>query len=218
MVGAQFSREGFLILSSTDRDRFEAHLSRVLNPQMSEPADAVDGNHIAGARAGISQSVEDSDARAHERPCLLGRQFFRNRSERLLRGNHVLGVPAIEIYAGDFPVDAHREIASPAVVTSETVSTVPTDANALTRFPGGDTAADCIETSRDLMTWHTRVLESWPPTFFHKHVAMANAAHLHLHPHLSGTGLRNVALDELPFATRFANLRQFHFCVYEGLN
>ena len=86
MVRAQFSRQRFLVLASADRHGLESHLPRVLNTEMSQSADAVHGDHIAAARAGIAQRVVDRDARAHERPRFLRRQVVRNRRQRLSAG------------------------------------------------------------------------------------------------------------------------------------
>jgi hypothetical protein len=47
----------------------------------------------------------------------------------------VLGISAIEIEARDFAIDAHREIAAPAMFAHETMSAMPAYADALAFFP-----------------------------------------------------------------------------------
>jgi len=73
MMRTQLLRQRFLVLSSAERYGLESHLPCVLNAEMSQSADAVHRDHVAPARARIAERVIDGDARAHERPCFLGR-------------------------------------------------------------------------------------------------------------------------------------------------
>jgi hypothetical protein len=59
----------------------------------------------------------------------------------------------------------------------------PAYADALTFLPFRDVAADRIDASRDFMTRHTRILKPGPQTLFDDHIAVANAARLHLDAH-----------------------------------
>ena len=68
------------------------------------------------------------------------------------------------------------------------MSAMPAHADALAFFPWRDVVADRIDAPGDFVTRHTRILNSGPETFFDQHVAMANAARLHFHAHLSGPG------------------------------
>src|SRR4029077_1377251 len=126
----------------------------------------------------------------------------------------VLRVTAVEIDAGDFALSAHREIATPAFVANEIVATVPANTNALTLLPLRHAVAGKIDNPGDLMPRHARVLNSRPKTFFDQRVAMANPARFYLHPHLSRSGLGNLALDQFKIAACLTNLRCFHFHHY----
>src|SRR5207302_9339175 len=101
------------------------------NPGMPSPADTLHRDDVARERARIAQRVEHRNARAHERTGLLRRQFIRNRRHRFGGRNHVFGVTAVEIDAGDFAIRAHAEISATAFVANKIVSAVPADTNAL---------------------------------------------------------------------------------------
>src|SRR5207244_13635540 len=96
-----------------------------------------------------------------------------------------------EVDAGDFSIDAHRKVSTPALFAHKTMAAMPTYPHALPFSPCSDVVADYIDASRNFMTWHTRILEPGPETFLHKGVAMANAACFNFHAYLSSVRLRN---------------------------
>ena len=65
--GSHFLRERLLVLAAGDGDGFEAHFDGVLHAQMTEAADAKDGNNLARSSPAISQGVEGGDAGTHQR-------------------------------------------------------------------------------------------------------------------------------------------------------
>src|SRR2546425_3715400 len=198
MMRAELSRQRLLVVPAIDRNRFKAHLSRVLHSEMAQPADAMHCNEISGARTGISQSVEDRDARAHEWSCFFGWQFIRNCSQRRRRCDHVLGIPAIKVDARDLSIDTHRKVSTPALFAHKTMAAMPADPNALTSGPRSDVLAHCIDATRDFMTRDARILKPRPETFFDQRIAVANTACLNLHTYFAGTRLRDIALYQLP--------------------
>src|SRR5215813_1722217 len=96
-------------------------------------------------------------------PALLRRQCIRDRRRGCSRCDHVLGVSAIEIEACDLAIDAHREIATAALLAHEAMSAMPADPDALAVLPFRNITADCIDPSRDFMTRHPWKLKSGPP-------------------------------------------------------
>src|SRR5258708_1379005 len=178
---------------------------------MAQPADAVHCDDLSGARTGIAQRVVNRNARTHERSRVLRRQFIGNRGQSRHRCNHVLGIPTIEVEAGDLSIDAHREVPASALFAHETMSSVPADTDALICGPCCHIVADCIDASGDFMTWHTGILKPGPQTFFNQSIAVANAARLNSHSHLPSVRLSDLALYQFPVATWFGYLRRFHF-------
>jgi hypothetical protein len=75
------------------------------------------------------------------------------------------------------------------------MSAVPAYADALPGLPRGDVFADCGDASGDFVTRDTRILKPRPQTFFDKRIAVADAARIYLHANLTGSGIRDIALD-----------------------
>src|SRR6185369_16007354 len=195
MMRAELTSQWFFAVASVDRHRLEAHPPRVLNAEMSKPANSMNGNKLSRASARVSQRVVDRDARAHEWPCFLRRQFVGDRGKRWCRRDHVLSVASIEIDAGHLAIDAHREVAAPAWFADETVSAVPAYADSLPGLPRGDGFAECVDASGDFVTRDARILKPRPLTFFDKSITVADAARFYLHANLSRSRLRDIALD-----------------------
>src|ERR1051326_1567382 len=152
---------------------------------MSQPSNPVHCDHLSGASARISQRIKNRNARAHEWSRFFSGQVIGNCGEYRGRHNHVRGITAVKVYPGDFAIDAHREVTAPALVAHEAMAAMPTDTDALTFLPECHIVAECIDASRDFMTWYTGILKPGPETFFDQCIAMANAACFNLHAHLS---------------------------------
>src|SRR5438552_579621 len=99
---------------------------------MSEAADAVHRHHIPRARTRMTKRVVDGDARAHERPSFLRWQFIWNRGQHCCRRDHIIGISTVEIDACDLAINAHCEIAAPALFAHKTMSAVPAHADTMT--------------------------------------------------------------------------------------
>src|SRR5207244_8418965 len=63
---------------------------------------------------------------------------------------------SIEVDAGDFSIDAHGKVATPALFAHKTMSAMPADTDALTFGPRSDLLAHCIDATRDFMTRDAR--------------------------------------------------------------
>src|SRR5438046_936046 len=154
-------------------------------------------DEFSGARARIPQRVEDRYACAHKRARLRRRQFIGNHCQRGNWCDHVLGIPTVEVDAGDFSIDAHREVTTSALFAHKTMSTMPTYPHALPFCPSCDVVADRIDASGYFMTRDPGILKPGPQTFFDESVAVANAASLNSHAYLSRIRLRDIALSQL---------------------
>ena len=121
----------------------------------------------------------------------------------------MVGITTVKIDSGDFAIDAHGEVTTPALLAHEAMATVPTDADSLTSCPCGYVGAQGIESPGDLMTGDTWILKSGPDAVLYQDVAVANAAGLDPYTHLAGPRFGNVAFDEFPIAACFAYLRCF---------
>jgi hypothetical protein len=178
---------------------------------MSQAADAVDRDQIAAPRARIAQCIVNGDAGAHKRADFLRRQIVRHGRDCFGAHDHILGITAVEIDAGDLALDAHREIAAPALIADETMFAMPSDSDTLTFRPLCDVAPDRIDPARNFMTWDARVLQSRPYAIFNEDIAMTNPTGFNFHANLSWARLGNVAFRQLEIAARLAYLRRLHF-------
>src|SRR5262245_8291787 len=180
MMRSELLRHLLLVLAAAERHGLESHPTRVLQTEMTETADALHRHHVARMRTGMAQGVEHGHARTHEGPRLFGGETIRNQRQRFSRRDHVLGIAAAEIDTGDLAIHAHAEIAPPALVTGEIVSTVPADPDAITGLPARDAIAERVDATRRFVTRHARKFETGPETVLHQHVAVADAACFHL--------------------------------------
>src|SRR5438477_46254 len=105
-----------------------------------------------------------------------------------------------------------RRAAAPAGIAIPAIAAVPADADALTRAPPGNSAADRIDAADHLMPGDARVLNVREQPLLGDAVAMADAAGLHLDANLAGGGLRDFTLDQLQRAVRLRNLCDPHRC------
>jgi hypothetical protein len=90
------------------------------------------------------------------------------------------------------------------------MASMPADAHTLPGPPCAHVVTDGINASCDFMTWHPRIRQPRPETFFDKQVAVAHAARLDFHSHVPSARLRNHPLDHFPISTWFTDLRCLH--------
>src|SRR5439155_6619382 len=98
------------VFTPADGYRIETHAAGVLNSEMAQPSDALDGDEVSRARAGIAQRVEDGDASAHERRGLFRRQTLRDRRHGLRWGDHRFLISSIEMNRRDLLEQTKHEV------------------------------------------------------------------------------------------------------------
>src|SRR2546423_12723441 len=96
-MSAQLFCKLLLISAAAQGNSDESHPPRVLHSEMTEPADTVDCDNIAAARAGIPQSVIHGHACAHKRTYFLRRQLIGHRRDSFRSDKHVFRVTAVEV-------------------------------------------------------------------------------------------------------------------------
>jgi len=99
-------------------------------------------------------------------------------------GAIITRITAVEVDAGDLLLTHMAK--SPRRHCSQTKQCHRANhADTLTCRPCGDVLSNGVDTSRNLVAWHARILQPWPQTFFDKGIAMANTARFDFHAHLS---------------------------------
>jgi hypothetical protein len=207
---AQFPGQWLFVSSTANRDRAETHLTRVLDPQMTQPADALHGNQIAGPRTGMSQRIEYGNTGAEQGRGFVRRQIVRHGSDCLRRDHDVFRITPVEADPGNLLELAKNEMAAAAGIALEAVPAVPSHTHPLARFPLRDVSSNRIDAPGDFVARNPRVLQSRESRLLHDGVAVANSAGFNLDPDLGVARLGNRALDDFEVSTRFADLCDFH--------
>src|SRR5262245_43399380 len=207
---AELARELLLVLAPAARHRMKTHAAWELHSEMAEPADALHRHDIARARARIAQRVEGGDACAEQRRGVDGIEFVGDRCERLDRRDHVVGIAAVEVNAGNPEVAASDEVAAPAAGTRPANAAEPADADSLARAPVGHLRSHGIDAAGDLVTGDGGKVDPGKSARDHVRIAIADAARLDLDPRLAGSGLRYRPLHELERRIRLRHLNDAH--------
>jgi hypothetical protein len=105
---------------------------------------------------------------------------------------------------------AGKELTAATSIAVPAVSAVPTDSDSLAICPFGNTRADGINDSNNLMPWNSRVLNIREGSCFNYRVATADPAGLDLDSHRSGTWLRDSALNKFEGSIRVRDLYDTH--------
>jgi hypothetical protein len=209
--GPEFSREGFFVFASADGESAEAHLSGVLDSQMAESADALHGYQIACARNRVAERVENCDAGTKQRRGLGGGEIVWNCGDRFGGCNHVFLVTSVVTDSGDFFLLAVNEVTAATGITSEIMTSVPSNADPLARFPVGYVGAHGIDAAGDFVSGNAWILEAGPMAFLYERIAVADATGFDFDPDLVARGFGNVSFDEFKITTGLADLDGFHF-------
>src|SRR5262245_30954262 len=160
----------------------------------------------------MSQGIKGGNSRAQQWRRFGIAQCVGYRRQCFDGSDHVLLIPSVVAYAGNFGVAAVKEASTPALDAGVVLSAMPADADALSPLPSDDLGAQFIDYPSHLVSRNPRILNSWPEAFFHKHIAMTNAASLHLDAYFSCTRVRNFTLDNFEIAAWLRNLCHFHWC------
>ena len=121
-------------------------------------------------------------------------------------------ISAVVAGAGHLDVATITKIATAAFATGIVVATMPADSHPLTFVPHRHTRANFINHPRDFVSRNPRKLDSRQKSFFHEHVAVADATGLDLNAHMSCIGPRNLAIDDLKIPSGLGNLSSLHGC------
>src|SRR5678815_1992042 len=105
---------------------------------------------------------------------------------------------------------AQDEMAAPARFAMEAVPAMPAHTNPLAQLPASNAAAQSVDASGNFMARNPRILQTWPQPILHEQITMAYAAGLDFDPNLGFLRLWDIAFNQFPFSSWFANLCHFH--------
>src|SRR6267142_885035 len=161
---------------------------------MSQATDALDGDEISAAKAGVAQGVVSGDAGAEERGGFGGAEVVEDGGDAAGFGDHNFGVAAVDGDAGDYGVEAIDDVAAAAGFAGAIFTAEEADAYALTNFPFRDAGAEGFDAADYFVAGNTRELQAGVGAGYRGGVGVADAAGFYADANLAGGGLGDGAL------------------------
>src|SRR5712671_1592025 len=180
---------------------------------MSEATDALDGDEISAAEAGVAQGVVGGDAGAEERGGFGGAEVVGNGGDAASLGDHNFGVAAVDGDAGDYGVEAIDDVAAAAGFAGAVFATEEADAYALTNFPFGDAGAEGFDAADYFVAGNARELQAGIGAGDRGGIGVADAAGFYADANLAGCGLGDGALyyfEDIWRGDFYGFVRAFH--------
>ena len=210
MMRAQLGHKIFLIFAAADRDRLESHLIGVLDAEMSESAEPLNSDDIAGHRSAVAEGVERRDARAEQGGRFLEAERAGDGSQALGRRDHVLLIASVVNDARDLRALTDSEFSSPAGLADRAVASDPADADALADLPVRNSFAQRIDDAGDFVAGDARIDDPGEQALLGNHVAVTEAAGFHFHADSSGTWIGDGTFDNFDGAVGRSDLCNTH--------
>lgn len=142
VVGTELLGKLGLVVAGGEDGDLVAHLVGVLDSEMAQTAEALDGDEGTLLDAHLADAVEDGDTGAEERRGAGGLHLLGDADDGLGTQQGVLGVAAVLAVAVDLLVLAHLELTALALAAGAVVAAVPGAADALAGAKGLDAVAD----------------------------------------------------------------------------
>jgi hypothetical protein len=130
----------------------------------------------------------------------------RNERESVGRGDHEIGITAIEGDAGDQGVFAEDEVAAAAGGAVVAMTAMPAETDALPGFKEWHIGSDFIDDAGNFMAGDTGILDSRKEAQFCKNIAVAYPTGLNANAYVAGAGGGKSSLNEFKIAARRDNL------------
>ena len=217
MVRAQFPGQRFFVCSPADRDGAETHLACELNSQMTQAADALHRNQVAGPGPGMTHGIENCNPGAHQRRGVISGKVIGYGRDRFGGDHDILGVAAVVAEAGNLLELAKDKMAATTRVAGKAMSAVPAHTDPLSGLPLCDIRSYCVDAPHDFMPGDARVFQTGEAGLLYEDVTVADAAGFNLDPDLGAARLWNRAFHYFEVSTRFADLCDFHIFWSSGM-
>ena len=171
-----------------------AELGGVLQAEVAQPADALDGDERAGAGVDLQQRAVGGQAGAQQRGRLERAEPVGDADQPAGPGEGVLRVPAVDRGARPRLVGAVDEVAPAAEVALVVLAAQVADADPLADVPGGHAGADGVDDADDLVAGDDRLGRVGAQPLDGDDVGVADAAALDPEPHLPRRWLTELAV------------------------
>jgi hypothetical protein len=190
-VRAQIFRKLFLVAPLSDRHGAESHVPRKLDAKMPEAANTLHGNQISATQASIAKSVVRCNTSAQERGGFYGSELIRNGSDAARFRNHHFRISAVRGYSRYDGVLTLHHVSASARFAHSVLTAEEADANPLTGFPSGHSAAQCLNAANDFMPRNARQLQTRVDARDRGRIGVTDSAGFHADANLTGSRFRN---------------------------
>src|SRR6185503_15390587 len=159
-VCSQFFGEHCVFRTSPDGRHVITKFVGELDAQVTQAADALHGNKVAGHRTAVAKSVVGGNSGVEQGRGVNVSKAIRNRHQCFHGSHHVLLISAVVADAADLNVATITKIAAAAFSTRIVVATMPADAHTLTFLPRSHAPANFINYTRDFVSRNAWILNS----------------------------------------------------------
>jgi hypothetical protein len=153
--------------------------------QDAKSTNALHGDQISTAQAGVAKSVVSRDTRAEKRGGFGGLEFIRNRTDAARLGDHHFRIPSIRGYSRYHRVLTIHGVSAPARFAYPVFSGNEADSNPLTNFPFGHSAAQDFNPADDFMSRNTRQSQAGVSAGDRGRIGVTDSTCFHPNPNLA---------------------------------
>src|SRR6516162_2638579 len=196
-IRAQVANHLVFIGGVRNRDGLEARGLRVLHRQVPKPADSKYGHALVRLRIGPAEPAINGIPGAKDRCGLLVGNLVGNQVGSVGVHRHVLGVTALRIAARALQIGAEHPAAALAPFAPSAGGLNPCRADAVADLASGHIRTHGNDLAHRLVAKDSRKLSGKVSKRL-VHIGVADAACMHLHLHLTRTGLRLRNIFDLP--------------------
>ena len=164
---------------------------------MAEAADALDGDHGARRRVGVTQRVERGDPGAQQRRCLDRVHHLRHPHQTAGPGVHHLGVPTVLGGSRLRLVETVDEITTPTLRALTAVAAEVAKADPVADLPSGDPRPDRVDDADDLVAGDDGLTGIRAHAIHAEEIAVAHPAAEDPDPDMARLWFDDLALDQL---------------------
>jgi hypothetical protein len=138
----------------------ESHVPRKLDTKMAEATNALHGDQVSTAQAGVAKSVVRRGTRVEERGGFFGPELVRNGSDATRFGDHHFRVSSIHGYSRYYGVLTIHDVAASAWLAHPVLAAEESDTDPLTDFPPGHSTAQGFNAASDFMPGNARQIQT----------------------------------------------------------
>jgi hypothetical protein len=164
---------------------------RELDTKMPKATNALHSDQISSAQAGVAKSVVGRNTRAEERGGFCRAELIRNESDAARFSDHHFRISSIHGYARYNGVLTIHNVSASARLAHPVFAAEEADTDALTDFPSGHSAAQCLNAANYFVTRNARQSQARVGAGDRGGIGVTDSAGFHANANLTGSRLRN---------------------------